>query len=288
MHRRLIHAHVSRVVEACRRIGITFPRSEIEAFHCEACHLAKSTEIISRDKPLPLTQIGEEIYVDVIEVKPLSRTKKRCVLHFLDRYSGYHWIVFLSSHDYGVVLDAVKHFEAKFTNLTGLTIKTWRTDNAPELKKVFRDPYFAHTWLDLTTAYTPSMNGSVERAGRTIVEAARTQLIESGLGEDLWDYSVDSTIQILNLLPSMSKGKLSPYEIMARELNLDVDQPDIAIPYAVAKSDETSSSDEADTTDKADKQIEITLMSLPPEDMDSSESQNSGITTHEDMYTDAQ
>ncbi|KAF6785180.1 reverse transcriptase domain protein [Colletotrichum musicola] len=157
MHRRLIHAHVSRVVEACRRIGITFPRLEIEAFHCEACYLAKSTEIISRDKPLPLTQISEEIYVDVIE-------------------------------------------------------------------KVFYDPHFAHTRLDPTTTYTPSINGSVERAGRTIVEAARTQLIESGLGEDLWDYSIDSTIQILNLLPSISKGKLSPHEIIARELNLDVDR----------------------------------------------------------------
>ncbi|KAF6788196.1 reverse transcriptase domain protein [Colletotrichum musicola] len=254
------------------------------------------------------------------------------------------------------------------------------------IEKVFRDPYFAHTRLDPTTTYTPSMNGSVERAGRTIVEAARTQLIESGLGEDLWDYSVDSTIQILNLLPSMSKGKLSPHEIMARELNLDVDretprimhlrtwgcvayvhkkgpnrplrsskmearamkgylvgydslrghiyhiyvpeedkvfrcrdvrfheepgktvlnllakeplrsnvnhdvlfqEPDIAIPYAVAKFDKISSSDEADTTDKADKQIEITLMSPPPKDMDSSESQSSGITIDEDMYTDAQ
>ncbi|KAK1948639.1 hypothetical protein LY78DRAFT_675490, partial [Colletotrichum sublineola] len=55
MHRRLIHAHPSRVVEACRRVGIRFTQDEIDSFHCEACHLAKSTEIISRDAPLPLT-----------------------------------------------------------------------------------------------------------------------------------------------------------------------------------------------------------------------------------------
>ncbi|KAL0943598.1 KilA-N domain-containing protein [Colletotrichum truncatum] len=137
MHRRLVHAHPSRVVEACRRVGIRFTTSE-----------------------------------------------------------------------------------RRFLLLTGLKPKVWVSDNAPELIKVFNDPYFEGTRHNTTIAYTPSMNGTIERAGRTIVEGARTQLIDMSLPEELWDYSIDSVTQILNLLPTPSKGNLSPHEIMARELNL--------------------------------------------------------------------
>ncbi|KAK2743933.1 hypothetical protein CKAH01_18362 [Colletotrichum kahawae] len=49
------------------------------------------------------------------------------------------------------------------------------------------------------------MNGSIERAGRTIIEAARTQLVDANLPEELWDYSLDSTVQVLNLLPQDTK-----------------------------------------------------------------------------------
>lgn len=53
MHRRLIHAHPSRVIEACRRVSILFPQSEIEPFYCKAYYCTKSTEIIGHDAPLP-------------------------------------------------------------------------------------------------------------------------------------------------------------------------------------------------------------------------------------------
>ncbi|KAK2754615.1 hypothetical protein CKAH01_17376 [Colletotrichum kahawae] len=105
IHRRLIHAHPSRVIKACRYIGIIFSKEEIENFHCEACHLAKLTEIVSRNSPLPLTQISEEIHLNLIKVKPLSMTSKRYALHFLDKYSSYHWLVLLLNHHYEVVLN---------------------------------------------------------------------------------------------------------------------------------------------------------------------------------------
>ncbi|KAK2756628.1 KilA-N domain-containing protein [Colletotrichum kahawae] len=135
MRRRLLHAHLDRVVEACRRVGITFATQEIKEFHCEACHLAKSTEIISRDLPLPLTSVGDEIHLDIMEVKLLSITGKRYVLHFMDRYSGYHWVTLLLNHNYEVVLNAIKTFSDIFTNMTHVDIKTWVCDNAPEFNK---------------------------------------------------------------------------------------------------------------------------------------------------------
>nr|XP_036577912.1 KilA-N domain-containing protein [Colletotrichum truncatum]XP_036583465.1 KilA-N domain-containing protein [Colletotrichum truncatum]KAF6785008.1 KilA-N domain-containing protein [Colletotrichum truncatum]KAF6792508.1 KilA-N domain-containing protein [Colletotrichum truncatum] len=179
MHRRLVHAHPSRVVEACRRVGIRFTTSEIDAFFWN-----------------------------------------RQVLHLMDKYSGYHWVVFLPNHKFATILAAIKKWDTEFYSLTGLKPKVWVSDNAPELIKVFNDPYFEGTRHNTTIAYTPSMNGTIERAGRTIVEGARTQLIDMSLPEELWDYSIDSVTQILNLLPTPSKGNLSPHEIMARELNL--------------------------------------------------------------------
>ncbi|KAL0937276.1 KilA-N domain-containing protein [Colletotrichum truncatum] len=220
MHRRLVHAHPSRVVEACRRVGIRFTTSEIDAFFCESCHLSKSTERISRDHPLPLTSIGDEIHLDLVGVLPLSTKGNRQVLHLMDKYSGYHWVVFLPNHKFATILAAIKKWDTEFYSLTGLKPKVWVSDNAPELIKVFNDPYFEGTRHNTTIAHTPSMNGTIERAGRTIVEGARTQLIDMSLPEELWDYSIDSVTQILNLLPTPSKGNLSPHEIMARELNL--------------------------------------------------------------------
>nr|XP_036574155.1 KilA-N domain-containing protein [Colletotrichum truncatum]KAF6780545.1 KilA-N domain-containing protein [Colletotrichum truncatum] len=107
MHRRLVHAHPSRVVEACRRVGIRFTTSEIDAFFWN-----------------------------------------RQVLHLMDKYSGYHWVVFLPNHKFATILAAIKKWDTEFYSLTGLKPK------------------------------------------------------------------------ILNLLPTPSKGNLSPHEIMARELNL--------------------------------------------------------------------
>ncbi|KAK2751256.1 KilA-N domain-containing protein [Colletotrichum kahawae] len=124
IYRCLIYAYPSRVIEACRCVGIVFSKEEMENFHCEACHLAKSTEIVSCNSPLPLTQISEEIYLNLIEVKPLLMTSKRYALHFLDKYSGYHWLVLLLNHYYEVMRDAIKNFHDVFNNITSLNVKT--------------------------------------------------------------------------------------------------------------------------------------------------------------------
>ncbi|CAI7805410.1 unnamed protein product [Closterium sp. NIES-54] len=43
---------------------------------------------------------------------------------------------------------------------------------------------------ELTTAYTPQSNGVADRANRTILEAARALLIESGVGNSMWPHAV--------------------------------------------------------------------------------------------------
>nr|XP_036588189.1 KilA-N domain-containing protein [Colletotrichum truncatum]KAF6799330.1 KilA-N domain-containing protein [Colletotrichum truncatum] len=190
----------------------------------------------------------------------------------LDKYSGYHWVVFLPNHKFATILAAIKKWDTEFYSLTGLKPKVWVSDNAPELIKVFNDPYFEGTRHNTTIAYTPSMNGTIERAGRTIVEGARTQLIDMSLPEELWDYSIDSVTQILNLLPTPSKGNLSPHEIMARELNLAAEH--IIIQYTIRqkpiegekpvtgdpKPDET-------IVEKAMAPTDTHLMSPPPENL---------------------
>nr|XP_036578774.1 KilA-N domain-containing protein [Colletotrichum truncatum]KAF6786107.1 KilA-N domain-containing protein [Colletotrichum truncatum] len=246
MHRRLVHAHPSRVVEACRRVGIRFTTSEIDAFFWN-----------------------------------------RQVLHLMDKYSGYHWVVFLPNHKFATILAAIKKWDTEFYSLTGLKPKVWVSDNAPELIKVFNDPYFEGTRHNTTIAHTPSMNGTIERAGRTIVEGARTQLIDMSLPEELWDYSIDSVTQILNLLPTPSKGNLSPHEIMARELNLAAEH--IIIQYTIRqkpiegekpvtgdpKPDET-------IVGKAMAPTDTHLMSPPPENDEFVASVETMETDHQD------
>lgn len=46
MHRRLMHDRKERVVKAYKGAGIEIDLYGMEDFHCEACHLAKSTKIV--------------------------------------------------------------------------------------------------------------------------------------------------------------------------------------------------------------------------------------------------
>ena len=60
------------------------------------------------------------------------------------------------------------------------------------------------------------MNGKAKRAGKEILNKARTFVINNKIPKHLWPFVEESVVRILNLLPLIAnKRNASPYEIFA-------------------------------------------------------------------------
>ena len=222
MHRRLMHVHAEKVLKACADNGIKVSKSDALQHHCEACHLGKSTQIVSRE-PLvrPLRPLSH-FHFDVIEQKPLSIRHHRYTLHFVDPFSDYHWIFFVKKKDeiHGRLKAFIQRMEVQSG---GLQVQQVHMDNGREfalvqLNELALEKGFA---VVTTAANTPYQNGKIERSGRTIVTNARTALISCGLPEFLWPYAEETVVRILNLLPDDSNpGNLSPHQTLYQALGL--------------------------------------------------------------------
>ena len=58
------------------------------------------------------------------------------------------------------------------------------------------------------------MNAKSERAGKEIMEKARTLMIANSIPQHLWPFVVESVMKILNLLPTRANpGIKSPYKV---------------------------------------------------------------------------
>jgi hypothetical protein len=71
------------------------------------------------------------------------------------------------------------------------------------------------------TKYTPWINGKAKRAGKEILDKARTLVIDNKIPKYLWPFVEESVVRILNLLPLIAnKRNVSPYEIFAKSIGI--------------------------------------------------------------------
>jgi len=64
----------------------------------------------------------------------------------------------------------------------------------------------------LTTPYTPQQNGVVERKNRTLMEMTRCLLHDKGLPKNLWAEAANTTVFLLNRLPTKALQQKTPFE----------------------------------------------------------------------------
>ena len=132
------------------------------------------------------------IRVDLIKHKYQGHLRYRYSMHIVCVYSGYHWIKFCQHKDDALVL--LQQWVTQIERQTSRKIKVVGIDGGPEFGQAteeFKRSKLA-TWaaglgisIFKTTPYTPWMNGKAERAGRSLVEKARTMMIAYNLPERL-------------------------------------------------------------------------------------------------------
>nr|GEY03542.1 hypothetical protein [Tanacetum cinerariifolium] len=131
-----------------------------------------------------------------------SPNKKSYCLVVTDDYSRFTWVFFLANKDEtSPILE---------TFITGL-------ENQLSLKGIKRE---------FSVPRTPQQNGIVERKNRTLIEAARTMLVDSLLPIPFWAEAVNTACYVKNRVLVTKPHNKTPYELLhGRPLSIGFMRP---------------------------------------------------------------
>lgn len=180
---------------------------------CEACIKGKMNRKPFPKSSTPVNQIMDCVVSDVngpMQVESLG--KKRYFVTFTDVFSR-HSTVYMMRNKSEVFEKLVQYVETMKTQLK-LKPMILRFDRGKEYLNDNVKKYLENEGIRMqcTVGYAPEQNGISERLNRTIMEAARSMLSESGLPKSLWAEAVSTATYVLNRLPR-SDGR-SPHEIL--------------------------------------------------------------------------
>ncbi|KAD3066989.1 hypothetical protein E3N88_34869 [Mikania micrantha] len=110
------------------------------------------------------------------------------------------------------IIALITHLERQFS----LPVKMIRSDNGTEFKNQVLDKFCISKGIlrQYSAPRTPAQNGVVERKNRTLIEAARTMLADSGLPLSFWAEAVNTTCYVLNRVHIVKRHNKTAYEIL--------------------------------------------------------------------------
>ncbi|UYV66742.1 hypothetical protein LAZ67_4002742 [Cordylochernes scorpioides] len=109
----------------------------------------------------------------------------------------------------------LKEFIDIIENIKGTKIKRIRSDNGGKFTNRQLSSYLIEKGIEhqFTTFYSPSQNGIVERANRSLIEGTRALLIESQLPPKFWAEAMNTYSYIKNRTPHKRNDKTTPEEL---------------------------------------------------------------------------
>jgi transposase InsO family protein len=181
---------------------------------CEACIKGKMSRKRFPKEAAAVNEPMECIVSDVcgpIQVESLGG--KRYFVSFIDIFSGYCQLFFIRERGEvaGVTVECMEHLMTQ----TGGKVKTLRTDRGTEylgerLQSCLRKEGIN---FECTVGCAPEQNGIAEGRNRTLMEATRSMLAESGLGKGLWAEAADTANFVFDRMVD-GGTKEGPYEKM--------------------------------------------------------------------------
>ena len=133
-------------------------------------------------------------------------------LTFTDDKSRYTWVYILKTKDQ--VFDRFLEWKALVERQSKRKLKTIRTDNGGEYTsnkfvKYVKDEGIRH---EKTIPTTPEQNGVAERLNRTLVESARSMLLDANLSKCYWAEAVSTAVYLKNRSPTKAVQGMTPFE----------------------------------------------------------------------------
>lgn len=172
---------------------------------CETCRLAKSKKKISRTPREKATTPFEIVHFDVIGLTP-AHNGDRWITHFVCESTGWHKIyTYLSKTQLN---DLIKQFITWVQTQFGIRPKKLFSDNERSLGNTYiNEMDFKGIEIFHSAPYIDEHKGFIERAGRTLIEMARSMRIAANLPEKLWPQIFQTAVYLHNRRPRKAKVK---------------------------------------------------------------------------------
>lgn len=220
-HERLAHQNFKHVKEILNKNNVKY-EGQIE--QCRSCVQGKQHRLPFSNSDSRAERPGELVHGDLcgaMETKSLGGSSYFLLLK--DDYSNFRYVYFLKNKY--ETKQKIAEFIEQFENEFECKIKRFRSDGGGEFKnkdveKLFKMKGIVH---EVTVAYTPEQNGRIEREMRTIVESARTMLINANVSNELWAEAVHNAVYTINRTGTSPQKCKTPYELLyKKDFNINV------------------------------------------------------------------
>jgi transposase InsO family protein len=181
---------------------------------CTDCMVGKQhREAIPKRSLWRASQRLQLIHGDICgPITPISNSKKRYFISFIDDYSRKVWIYFLAEKSQAFTV--FKNYKNMVEKEAGTFICCLRTDSGGEFTSFEFNNFCKDHGISrqLTAAYTPQQNGVAERKNRIIMSMVRSMLSEKQVPKKFWPEAVNWTTHVLNRSPILAVKEITPEE----------------------------------------------------------------------------
>ncbi|GKA25086.1 putative ribonuclease H-like domain-containing protein [Tanacetum coccineum] len=224
-HRRLGHINfknINKLVKENLVRGLPLKRFENDQTYV-ACLKGKQHRASCKSKVLnPITKPLFMLHMDLFGPTFMSSLmhKKYCLV-VTDDYSRFTWVFFLETKD--ETSEILKNFIKEIENLVDKKVKIIGCNNGTEFKNKVMDDFCREKGIrrEYSIARTPQQNGVAERRNRTLIEAARTMLVDFKLPTTFWAKAVSTAYYVQNRVLIVKPHNKTPYELF-RGFKLDL------------------------------------------------------------------
>ncbi|KAM1556843.1 hypothetical protein PS2_040150 [Malus domestica] len=181
---------------------------------CEDCLVGRQhRDPFPRESTWRASEVLQLVHADICgPINPMSNSKKRYLITFIDDFSRKTWVYFLveKSEAFGTF----KSYKARVEKETGTPIRSLRTDRGGEFTSHEFTSFCQENGVhrQLTAAYTPQQNGVAERKNRTIMNMVRSMLSAKQVPKTFWPEGVNWAVHVLNRCPTLSVKNKTPEE----------------------------------------------------------------------------
>jgi hypothetical protein len=210
-HKRLGHIGLTKIkdLEKDKKIIIEDDDNSFKREDCEICMKAKATRLTFGDISIAAKEPLEIVHSDLAGPLRPSQFETSYYITFIDDYTGLVSASHLKSKNSSEILSVFKREISYWERAFEKKVKIIRTDGGTEYKGVF-DEYLVKQGIvhQVTTPYTPQLNGTAERYNRTIKEMVGAMLIDAKLDMKVWPFALRYAVNLLNMSKSFKEETL--------------------------------------------------------------------------------
>ena len=181
---------------------------------CQPCQMGKQRRVpfpkqASTRASMPLALVHTDL------CGPMSQSSfagASYMLVLVDDFSKFTWVFFLKLKS--EALSLIQSWKVMVEKEKDTKVKMIRSDRGGEFVSHEFTRWCTSEGIQrqLTTPYTPSQNGVVERKNRTIMEMARSMLAHASLSRSYWAEACNTAVYIQNRSPTHALTDSTPFE----------------------------------------------------------------------------